>query len=77
VTATAKDDHGLKIFDGLCFSFSGRACARRLLAAAIPQTLALTMMGMASDSIFRRYAIADSAIQLAAQKKVARFRKQA
>jgi hypothetical protein len=35
------------------------------------------MMGMASDSIFRRYAIADSAIQLAAQKKVARFRKQA
>jgi hypothetical protein len=43
----------------------------------IPQTLALTMMGMASDSIFRRYAIADSAIQLAAQKKVALFRKQA
>jgi hypothetical protein len=35
------------------------------------------LMGMASDSIFRRYAIADSAIQLAAQKKVARFRKQA
>jgi hypothetical protein len=48
-----------------------RTCARRLLAAAIPQTLALTMMGIASDSIFRRYAIADAAIQLAAQRKVA------
>jgi integrase len=62
---------------GRLFHDFRRTCARRLLAAAIPQTLALTMMGMASDSIFRRYAIADSAIQLAAQKKVARFRKQA
>jgi hypothetical protein len=62
---------------GRLFHDFRRTCARRLLAAAIPQTLALTMMGMASDSIFRRYAIADSAIQLAAQKKVARFRRQA
>lgn len=62
---------------GRLFHDFRRTCARRLLAAAIPQTLALTMMGMASDSIFRRYAIADAAIQLAAQKKVAEFRKQA
>jgi integrase len=71
-TATKKAGCAGRLFHDL-----RRTCARLLLAAAIPQTLALTMMGMASDSIFRRYAIADSAIQLAAQRKVARFRKQA
>ncbi len=62
---------------GKLFHDLRRTVARRLLAASVPQALAQDMMGMASPAIFKRYAIADAALQLAAQRKVAEFRKAA
>lgn len=57
--------------EGLLFHDMRRTVARRLLAATVPMQVAMDVMGMDSDSIFKRYAIVDASLQLAAQEKVA------
>jgi len=71
-TATKKAHCQGKIFHDF-----GRTCARRLLAAGVPQLVARELTGHCTSAMFDRYAIACSADVLAAQKRVAEFRKQA
>jgi Phage integrase family. len=54
-----------------------RTCARRLLAAGVPQVVARELTGHRTSAMFDRYAIVSSVDVLAAQKKIADFRKQA
>jgi integrase len=69
-TATRKANCTGKLFHDL-----RRSCARRLVAAGIPQVTARAFTGHLTDSVFSRYAIVSSADLLAAQTKVAEFRK--
>jgi integrase len=62
---------------GRLFHDLRRTCARRLLAAGVPQVTARELTGHRTSAMFDRYAIVSSADVLAAQKKVAEFRKQA
>ena len=71
-TATDKAKCAGRLFHDL-----RRTCARRLLAAGVPQVVAREMTGHRTSAMFDRYAIVSSADVLAAQKKVALFRKQA
>jgi integrase len=52
-----------------------RSCARLLTAAGVPMQISKLITGHVSDSMFSRYAILDNTQVLAAQKKVAEFRK--
>jgi len=53
-----------------------RTVAHSLLAAGVSQAVAMKLGGWESDSIFRRYGLAqDGDLQLAAQKKLAKFRR--
>jgi len=72
VTATKKAKCAGKLFHDL-----RRTCARRLLAAGIPQVTARELTGHRTSAMFDRYAIVSSADVLAAQNKVAEFRRQA
>ena len=60
---------------GRLFHDLRRTCARRLLAAGVPQVVARELTGHRTSAMFDRYAIVSSADVLAAQKKVAQFRK--
>lgn len=60
---------------GKLFHDLRRTCSRNLLAAGVPQQIAKQITGHKTDSMFERYAITDSAQVLAAQAKVAEFRK--
>jgi integrase len=60
---------------GRLFHDLRRTVARRLVAAAVPQVTARAFTGHLTDSVFARYAIVSSADLLAAQSKVAEFRK--
>jgi len=71
-TATKKAQCAGKLFHDL-----RRTCARRLLAAGVPQVIARDLTGHRTSAMFDHYAIVSSADVLAAQKKVAEFRKQA
>jgi integrase len=71
-TATKKANCAGKLFHDL-----RRTCARQLLAAGVPTQIAKKITGHKTDSMFDRYAIVSSVDVLAAQKKVAEFRKQA
>jgi integrase len=71
-TATKKAKCEGKLFHDL-----RRTCARRLLAAGVPQVIARELTGHRTSAMFDRYAIVSSADVLAAQTKVAEFRKQA
>jgi integrase len=71
-TATKKSNCEGKLFHDL-----RRTCARRLLAAGVPQVVARELTGHRTSAMFDRYAIVSSADVLAAQTKVAEFRKQA
>jgi integrase len=71
-TATKKAKCVGKLFHDL-----RRTCARTLLAAGVPQVTARELIGHRTSAMFDRYAIVSSADVLAAQKKVAEFRKQA
>jgi integrase len=51
-----------------------RTCARRLLAAGVPQVVARELTGHRTSAMFDRYAIVSSTDVLAAQRKVAQFR---
>jgi integrase len=62
---------------GRLFHDFRRTCARRLLAAGVPQVVARELTGHRTSAMFDRYAIVSSTDVLAAQKKVALFRKQA
>jgi integrase len=62
---------------GRLFHDFRRTCARRLLAAGVPQVVARELTGHRTSAMFDRYAIVSSTDVLAAQKKVAQFRKQA
>jgi len=64
-------------YSGRLFHDFRRSCARRLLAAGVPTQIAKKITGHQTDSMFDRYAIVSSADVLAAQKKVAQFRRQA
>ena len=71
-TATKKAKCAGKLFHDL-----RRSCARRLLAAGVPQVVAREITGHRTSAMFDRYAIVSSTDVLAAQKQVAQFRKQA
>jgi integrase len=71
-TATKRAKCGGRLFHDF-----RRTCARRLLAAGIPQVVARELTGHRTSAMFERYAIVSSADVLAAQKRVAEFRKQA
>ena len=72
VTATKKAECSGRLFHDL-----RRTGARRLLAAGIPQVVARELTGHRTSAMFDRYAIVSSTDVLAAQKKVAEFRKKA
>jgi integrase len=63
--------------EGKIFHDFRRTCARRLLAAGVPQVVARELTGHRTSAMFDRYAIICSAEVLAAQKRVSEFRKQA
>jgi integrase len=69
-TATTKAKCRGRLFHDL-----RRTCARRLLAAGVPQVVARELTGHRTSAMFDRYAIVSSTDVLAAQKKVAQFRK--
>jgi len=46
-----------------------RTCARDLLRAGVPQAVAQKITGHLTDSMFRRYAIVESSMQLEALQK--------
>jgi integrase len=71
-TATKKASCAGKLFHDL-----RRTCARSLLAAGVPQVVARELTGHRTSAMFDRYAIVSSTDVLAAQKKVAQFRRQA
>ncbi len=71
-TATQKAKCAGKLFHDL-----RRTCARRLLAAGVPQVIARELTGHRTSAMFDRYAIVSNVDVLAAQKKVAQFRRQA
>ena len=71
-TATKKAKCAGKLFHDL-----RRTCARRLLAAGVPQVIARELTGHRTSAMFDRYVIVSSADVLAAQKKVTQFRRQA
>jgi integrase len=50
-----------------------RTAARNLLRAGVPQRLAMALCGWETDSIFRRYAVADSEMLREAGAKLAGF----
>ena len=60
---------------GRLFHDFRRTVARRLIAANVPQVTARAFTGHLTDSVFARYAIVSSADLLAAQNRVAEFRK--
>jgi integrase len=63
--------------EGKLFHDVRRTCARRLLAAGVPQVIARELTRHRTSAMFDRYAMVSSADVLAAQTKVAEFRKQA
>jgi integrase len=69
-TATKKAKCPGKLFHDL-----RRTCARRLLAAGVPQVVARELTGHRTSAMFDRYAIVSGADVLAAQKKVTEFRR--
>ena len=60
---------------GRLFHDLRRTCARRLLAAGVREVVARELTSHRTSAMFDRYAIVSSADVLAAQKKVAQFRK--
>ena len=71
-TATMKAGCSERLFHDL-----RRTCARRLLAAGVPQVVARELTGYRTSAMFDRYAIVSSVGVLAAQERVERFRREA
>lgn len=63
-------------YRGKIFHDFRRSCARRLLAAGVPQQTAKRLTGHLSNSMFERYAISVDDDVLAAQQTVAAYREQ-